>query len=64
MVFLAFTKGLRIDNDLMLFINGRDAGVALNRAFAGGHLGTFVIGDVTFDFLFSFALPHPWTGNF
>ena len=64
MVFLALTKGLGIDNDLMFLIHRRDTGVTLNRAFARGHLGAFIVRDVTFDFLDLFALAHPWAGHF
>lgn len=59
-VFLAFAQGLGINNDLMLLIHRGHAVIALNRPFAGGHLGTFVIGDVTLHFLALLSLAHPW----
>ncbi len=60
MMFLAFAKDLGIDDDLVFFIDGGDAIIALDGPFAGGHPGTFVIGDVTFYFPFYFAFAHPW----
>ena len=59
-VFLAFAKGLSINNDLMLFIHSGHAIIALNRPFAGGHRGTFVIGQVALHYLAPLSLPHPW----
>lgn len=43
MVFLAFAESLRIDDDLVLLIHRGHAVIALDRAHAGGHLGTFVV---------------------
>ena len=63
-VFLAFAKGLRIHNHLMFLIDGRHTRVTLNRAFAGRHLRRFVVGDITFDFLYLFSPAHPWAGCF
>ena len=48
-VFGAGAVGLRGDDDLMFGINGRDAGVALDNAFVGRHLGALVIGAIAFD---------------
>ena len=48
----AFTEGLRIHNNLVLLIHGSHTVVALYGAFAGEHLGTFVIRDITFYFFF------------
>ena len=31
--------GLGVDNDLVLVVDGGDAGVSLDDALAGGHLG-------------------------
>ena len=59
-VFLAFAKGLGIDNDLVLLVDGRDAVVTLNRALAGGHLGRLIVSDIAFYFLRPFTLPRPW----
>ena len=63
MMLLPFTKGLCVHDDLMFFIHCRHAVIALNGAFAGGHFGGFIVSDVTFYFLDSFALAHPWTGG-
>ncbi len=49
MVFLTCTKGLGINDDLMFFIDRGNAIVPLNSPFVGGHLGAFIIGDITFD---------------
>lgn len=46
LLFAAGAVGLRVDDDLRLGIDCRDTGVALDHAFAGGHLGRFVIGAV------------------
>ena len=59
-MFLAFTEGLGIDDDLMLFIDCREAVIALYGAFAGRHFGTLVIGNITLHLLCSFASPDPW----
>src|SRR3989338_8442614 len=37
---------LRFDDDLVTGINGGHAGIALDHAFAGGHLGGFVVSAV------------------
>jgi len=34
--------------------------IALDRALAGGHLGTFIIGDVVLHFLAPLPPAHPW----
>ena len=59
-VFLTFTEGLGVDDDLVFLIHRGDPVVALDRAFAGGHLGAFVIGDVALHFLAPFPPAHPW----
>ena len=38
--------GLCIDDDLRFLIDCRHTGIALNHAFAGRHLGGFVVGEV------------------
>ena len=38
--------GLCIDNDLRFLIDGRDTGITLYHAFAGGHFGGFIIGAI------------------
>ncbi len=38
MMLLSFAKGLGINNDLMFFINRRNAIITLDRAFAGGYV--------------------------
>ena len=58
-VFLTMTKGLCIHNDLMLFIDACHAVVTLNGAFAGGHLGALVVGQIAFDFGRSLTLSNP-----
>ena len=42
----AGAMGLGVEDDLGLVIHGGDAGVALDHALAGGHLGRLVIGSV------------------
>ncbi|MCR6651394.1 MAG: hypothetical protein NVV73_07825 [Cellvibrionaceae bacterium] len=56
MVLLTVTKGMGIDNNLMLTVDRSYPVIALNRAFAGSHLGGFVIGDIAFYFFLCFAL--------
>ncbi|RNA14988.1 hypothetical protein BpHYR1_025658 [Brachionus plicatilis] len=46
MVLLAFSEGLSIDDDLVLFINRSNTVVALNRAFTCSHFRRLVIGDL------------------
>ena len=56
MVLLPVTEGLGIDDDLVFFIDGGDTVVALDRAFGCLHLGTLIVGDIAFNFLFSLSL--------
>lgn len=60
MVLLALTKGLYIDDDLVLFVDGRHTVVALDGAFTGGHFGRPIVGDVAFDFVGRFSFPQTW----
>jgi len=59
-VFLAFAKGLGIDDDLVFSVHRGHAVIALDCALAGGHLGTFVIGEVALHFLVPLPPAHPW----
>ena len=61
-MFLAFAKGLGVDDDLVLLVHRGDPVIALDRALAGGHLGAFVIGDVALHFLVPFP-PGPSLGG-
>jgi hypothetical protein len=56
MVFLAFAKGLRIDDDLMFAVHRGHICVTLQRALTRRHLGRLVVGDVAFDFRYPFPL--------
>lgn len=47
-MLLSFTYRLCIYDDLMLTIDRGNAVVALDRAFAGGHLARFIVGDIAF----------------
>jgi hypothetical protein len=40
-------------------LNRYKGNVALYGAFAGGHLGTVIVGDIAFDFSGSFTFFHP-----
>ena len=60
MVFLAFTKSLRLDNHLMPLVHGGHPIIALDRALAGGHLGAFVISNITLHFPEAATFAHPW----
>ena len=64
MMFLSFAKGLCVDDDLVFFVDTGHAVVALDGAFTGSHLRTFVIRDIALYFLFCFALPPPGAGLF
>lgn len=59
-VFLAFAKGLGVDDDLVFLVHRGHAVIALDRALAGGHFGAFVIGEVALHFLVPFPPAHPW----
>jgi len=60
MMLLAFAEGLSVNDDLVLFIHRGYAVIALDRALAGGHFGTFVIGQIALHFLDSLPPAHPW----
>jgi hypothetical protein len=60
MVLLAFAKGLCVNDNLVFPVYRCQSVITLDGAFAGGHLGAFVIGDITLHFLWSFAFPDPW----
>ncbi len=49
-MLLALAKGLGMHHHLMLAVDRRHAGIALNDAMTGFHLGAFVVGDIAFDF--------------
>ena len=62
-MFLPFPEGLGINDDLVFFVYRGHAVIALDRALTGGHLGTFIIGDVALHFLAPFPLAHPWAAR-
>lgn len=49
MMLLPVTKGLGVNNNLVLTVDCCNAVIALDGSFAGGHLSAFIVGDVAFD---------------
>lgn len=56
-MFLAFAKGLGIDDDLMFLVDCRHPVIALERALRSRHLGTLVVSEIALHLLASPALP-------